>query len=286
MAAPRFNETNQSIKSLNLLPQFNITDTMYKTVGEHEIGVTILVPKTTPPGKRPVLVRFHGGAMTEGERESFLRPWILELVLKHHSILITPDYRLRPETDWEDIMDDIRDFWTWVENNLPIYLRENYGPVEADLHDVAVTGESAGGYYTVQSGLLGMYRHGFNVLVCGYPLIDVAEHLRRLEASKEKIPLSVLESHMHNLTEQTRFLSRTPYGTRMRLAASMMMNGRFVDLSGKNAYLDPMTSLESAPPLPPIVLMHSREDESVSFTPQYIFVSINVRCVVLMTVPR
>ena len=43
----------------------------------------------------------------------------------------------------------------------------------------------------------------------------------------------------------------------------MMQNGRLVDASGSNAYLDPLRSLESAGPQPPYLLAHGKTDISV-----------------------
>jgi cephalosporin-C deacetylase-like acetyl esterase len=42
---------------------FNIYQTSYKKISNHEIKVTILVPKAITPGKCPVLVRWHGGGL-------------------------------------------------------------------------------------------------------------------------------------------------------------------------------------------------------------------------------
>jgi acetyl esterase/lipase len=42
---------------------FNLYQTSYKKIGDHEIDVTILVPKDITPGTRPVFVRWHGGGL-------------------------------------------------------------------------------------------------------------------------------------------------------------------------------------------------------------------------------
>lgn len=42
---------------------FNVYKTSYKKIGEHEIGVAVLVPKDLKPGKHPVMVKFHGGGL-------------------------------------------------------------------------------------------------------------------------------------------------------------------------------------------------------------------------------
>ncbi|KAG6353292.1 hypothetical protein INS49_007533 [Diaporthe citri] len=115
---------------------------------------------------------------------------IPELALKHNAILVSPDYRLRPEATLADIIDDIRDFWVWVEDRLPNALASASPPAELDLDNIALTVE---------------------------------------------------------------------------LACSMMQNDRLVDLTGPNAYLDPLQSLEAAGAQPPYLLAHGKTDTSVPF---------------------
>jgi len=66
--------------------------------------------------------------------------------------------------------------------------------------------------------------------------------------------------------EATPFRSRARYGSRMDLALCMMKHRRLVDTTGDNGYLNPTISLETAGPLPPILLYHSKHDEAVSFS--------------------
>lgn len=54
--------------------EFKIHDVVYKTVDNHDIGLSILVPNALLSGahkseeKRPVIVRFHGGFLVGGSR--------------------------------------------------------------------------------------------------------------------------------------------------------------------------------------------------------------------------
>ena len=55
---------------------FDIHNVPYKTVDDHPIEVSILIPKNIQPGKRPLLVRFHGGGLVEGVRlGDWFREW-------------------------------------------------------------------------------------------------------------------------------------------------------------------------------------------------------------------
>lgn len=44
---------------------FDIIQTSYKHAGEHAIRTDILVPQTPYSGKRPTIVRFHGGGLVQ-----------------------------------------------------------------------------------------------------------------------------------------------------------------------------------------------------------------------------
>jgi len=49
------------------LEPFNLIQTDYKKVGEHGIRADILVPKAPFTGKRPVILRFHGGGLVSDD---------------------------------------------------------------------------------------------------------------------------------------------------------------------------------------------------------------------------
>ncbi|KAI0134145.1 alpha/beta-hydrolase [Xylariales sp. AK1849] len=249
--------TDQVPAALALLPQFHICNAFYKAIGYQPIGVHILIPKGSPSGKRPLLVRIHGGGFSEGKSDSFLRTWILELALKHKALLVTPDYRLMPEGDLSDIIEDMRDFWQWVETALP-----KMPGIEVDVNNLAIVGESAGGYLTAQTALLGMKKH-VRVLMIQYPLLDIEGHLKWLEGSPEsqKVPVSFLDEHIARSIPE-HLVTRIPYGWRVKLIYSIMQNGRLANVS-KDTYLDPMKSLDSAGAMPPVFLFHGTGDTSV-----------------------
>lgn len=47
----------------NRLAGFDLIQAPYKTVGDHEIRADFIIPKSDYAGKRPVIVRFHGGGL-------------------------------------------------------------------------------------------------------------------------------------------------------------------------------------------------------------------------------
>jgi hypothetical protein len=75
---------------------FEIHDVVYKTVEDHDISLSILVPKTllsevnSSHGKRPVIARFHGGFLIGGTRtySDWFPKWSVELVYYQQTLLL------------------------------------------------------------------------------------------------------------------------------------------------------------------------------------------------------
>ncbi|KAI0127339.1 Alpha/Beta hydrolase protein [Xylariales sp. AK1849] len=256
MKRAEVNTEFQIQETLDLLPLFDVFVETYKTVNEHPIGVHILVPKEKSASERPVLVKLHGGAWHEAASDHFFRPWTLELALKHKAVMVTPDYRLMPESQFPDIVDDLRDLWHWVENDL-----ERLHGVGVDTSNLAIVGESAGGYLAAQSVLLGFSKQA-TVVMLQYPAITIQNHLdwaARAPAHRQ-VPVTVLDEYLAKV-DPSKPLTRTELGTRMDLALASIQSNRLVDLA-KYPHLDPIVSLETAERIPPIFLFHGVEDTS------------------------
>ncbi|KAJ4302893.1 hypothetical protein N0V90_001784 [Kalmusia sp. IMI 367209] len=136
---------------------FNRVDFTFKTIHEHAIKASVLVPKhlqAKPREGYPTIVNWHGGGFVVGDRlyEGWLPGWLLEICLTNSAILIAPDYRLLPEASATEMLDDVRDFWYWVHDTLPTLITT--WDAFPDLTRLACTGQSAGGYLAVQSALL------------------------------------------------------------------------------------------------------------------------------------
>ena len=202
----------------------------------------------------------------------------LELALKHGAVIVTPDYRLRPEHEMTDGIDDIRSFWKWVEEHMKDVVHQKFPKLEIDLNNLLVGGESAGGYHTAQTALLGMTKLPIKVLFLQYPALDLANGLRVPETLgqdgvehpalfSEVCPLSLVEDYLATI-DKDKLCTRAKFGTRMPLMKALVQANQFVDISGDNAWIDPMISLETAGKLPPMLLYQSKEDESVSMRPE------------------
>jgi hypothetical protein len=56
---------------------------------------------------------------------------------------VTPDYRLMPEANGSEILDDVEDFWTWVHGGLAGCVKGLDLGVEVDLERIALCGGRA-----------------------------------------------------------------------------------------------------------------------------------------------
>lgn len=79
----------------------------YKKVQNHEIKANIFIPNVKQ--KHPVLVYFHGGGFIFGNRDEGLPDVLRDELIRHKYAVVSPDYRLAPETKLDEILKDVRD---------------------------------------------------------------------------------------------------------------------------------------------------------------------------------
>ena len=83
----------------------------YKTVGTCRIQADVF--GAAPGENRPTAVWIHGGALIMGDRRGINRRLVSELV-NAGFVVVSIDYRLAPETKLPEILDDVRDAFTWI----------------------------------------------------------------------------------------------------------------------------------------------------------------------------
>lgn len=163
-----------------------------------------------------------------------------------------------------EAVNDIRDFWKWIDESLHDILAgpQSLRPVDLDTTNLAITGESGGGYFAIQTALLGLTAHPIRALIPAYAPLYLDAHNRRMESNPEwAVPIGVLEEYLAK-HELGRIMARAPYGSRMHLFQSMASNGRLVNLEGNSGWLDPITALDHAPKMPPTLIFHGTDDET------------------------
>lgn len=249
---------------------FNVSTTTYKIVNGQDIDLSVLIPKTVHTGTRPIIAHFHGGFLITGHAlyPDWTQQWSLSYTLLHSAILVMPNYRLFPESTGLEILSDVRDFWTWVKEELPGYLKRVGSDITPDFGKVLSYGDSAGGYLAIQSGLI---RPDFvKAVVAAYPMtyIDspwytVASTGKNPNGAPE-IPKEVFEQHVKD-TPEGKIVSGAFPPERMQLTLSILQSGGFKGL-GDDDRLFPGRVLEKmdwGEKVPFLFAFHGTKDRAV-----------------------
>ncbi|KAF9223001.1 alpha/beta-hydrolase [Gyrodon lividus] len=109
---------------------------VYKAVGDKPILLDLYLPDpnlfASASDLRPTIIYFHGGGLTVGTRQSWFPSWLQKRLSRHGCIFISADYRLIPPSHGHDIIDDIRDVFTFVRNTLNSLLDHEVARVDTD----------------------------------------------------------------------------------------------------------------------------------------------------------
>ncbi len=72
-------------------------------------------------------------------------PWVMDYALAYEAVVVSPNYRLLPESSGLQIMEDLSDFWNWAQDDLQAFVSGRLdGGVEVDMSKILVQGESSG----------------------------------------------------------------------------------------------------------------------------------------------
>ncbi|KAK5120213.1 hypothetical protein LTR85_006419 [Meristemomyces frigidus] len=247
---------------------FNLVDVVYKSVDDTPIQASILIPKDIKPRKHPLMIRWHGGFLVTGNRlfQDWYPQWTLDLALKHQAIIVTPDHRLMPEATGLDILQDVKDFFTWLltPGNMAQHMRNS---VEVDLHNILMNGESAGGWLAWQSAVLHPER--IAAVVAHYPMLDM--HAPQFMEKYEKqlftppapqLPVHILDDFLQNLKGNEVVTSATP-PERLPLGLVILQQGRTAEFFGTDRSLYPLDMLDDMTSMPPTWILHGKDDSAV-----------------------
>jgi acetyl esterase/lipase len=115
-----------------------------------------------PPGASdfPVIVWFHGGGITGGDKAGMQAP-IAEALARRGIAVASANYRLSPRVNFPAYIEDAAASVAWVLDHI-----DEYG---GDAEIVFVSGHSAGGYLAAMVGLDGSYLRAY-----GHALADLA----------------------------------------------------------------------------------------------------------------
>ncbi len=109
------------------------------------------------PAGQPVVLHFHGGGFSSGNKKREARPLIGHLV-SNGNVCVSANYRLRPHVSHVDQVADVRAAIEWVQSHA-----EEYG---GDPSRLFLVGSSAGAYLAIEAVNDGAF--GIAGLICRY----------------------------------------------------------------------------------------------------------------------
>lgn len=133
--------------------------------GDRTIRLLAVQPKETSSTPRSVLLHFHGGGHCAGRPEQNTAE-LCRFAQDLNCLVISPDYRLTPETPFPGGIEDAYTTLCWIHDNADaLNIRRD---------QIAVTGESAGGNLAAAICLLARDRNGPAILFQNliYPMLD------------------------------------------------------------------------------------------------------------------
>jgi len=178
---------------------------------------------------------------------------------------VSPAYRLLPEANGSEILNDITDFWSWVRTSLPARIAEIRPHLTLDVHCTAATGESAGGYLALQSAFLqpaGTIKAVMAQYCTIYP--DIALWNPRPADGGPAEAHAIIEKYLSGSPLGTVRLS-SPFPATIELASPVKQTGCHRDWMGGDGRLTLEYGLRTAAELPPIWIMQGIDDQRVSF---------------------
>lgn len=272
----------------NLIEQYKRHTITYKVVQGHKITVDVLIPQdehTTPAlhGRGvPLVAKFHGGGLVTGASlyPGFLAPWNFQFAQRHSAIMVFPNYRLLPESDAADLLEDLADFWNWVAHDLQAFMSKTVEGCIVNLQKVVIIGDSAGGFFAIQSGLMiDQLPSSIKIrgIVAPFPMVDledfwftapghrVEEKIRGFPA----IPYDVVTDHIKTMSRNIPIIPVSEDWDLKRhdLIIAAIRHGAFTRLFvGDKLIRDeyyPMRRVNSVTSFPPLIIMHGRQDSFV-----------------------
>lgn len=120
-----------------------------------------------PPGpiaERPVVLFFYGGRWRSGDKHDY--HFVADALTARGLIAVIADYRLYPEVDWPDFIQDGARAYRWMEQSISAY--------GGDPHQLFVMGHSAGAYIGAMVALDDALRARVGALSCPRGFIGLA----------------------------------------------------------------------------------------------------------------
>lgn len=200
--------------------------------------------------------------------DALLQDWfsnyLVSFTHRTSSIIVLPNYRFVPEHSGADILEDIQDFWTWVDRDLASFVRNAASGVEIDLDQLLVSGDSSGGWHALHS-VFELPEGRVKALLLLYPMVkkwckskDLLREWGRPAPDEEVIDRHLAQVPEGSVASSDRFLERE------ELADAFSANEHRWDLAfGTDKRLHPIEILRERTIFPPALILHGDADKSV-----------------------
>ncbi|KAH8695337.1 Alpha/Beta hydrolase protein [Talaromyces proteolyticus] len=255
-----------------LLESFFVKTVPYKEIdGGAPIFLDVMIPKHLSRNLHAVHIHLHGGFLVTGARNNLdiIPPRIFSHTIQNDIILVSPDYRLLPESNGLDIHEDMKDMWIWIRQSLNRTVESmTTGASRVDLQKIVVSGESAGGYLALQLAL--SHPTEIRAVIASYPMVDM-RHPHFSQAGQKQIgaypqyPETLISEHLQQSPDGANPTMRE--FSRQSLSIALMQHGRYLYFFGHDRELFPIERLEDdaslAPTLPFIWIHHGTADSEV-----------------------
>ncbi|KAF2495231.1 alpha/beta-hydrolase [Lophium mytilinum] len=238
----------------------------YKTINNQPIVAEILIPKNITPGAHPILAQFHGGGLFTGKAlyPDWFPPYLVSFALANSAIIVAPNHRLLPEHSGADILDDLADFWTWLQGPFPALLGSKAAGVTADLDHILVSGESAGGWMALQSVYL-LPEGTIKAMHLPYPMTQPLPPSGKTELFGVPLPdAAAVDAWLAGMEPGVVMSGANPPERLLEGMALMQQPGRRLQFLGDGKRFNPYERLDDATWLPRTWVIHGAEDSVVS----------------------
>ncbi|KDE05805.1 hypothetical protein MVLG_03894 [Microbotryum lychnidis-dioicae p1A1 Lamole] len=242
--------------------------------------------------KLPVLIYWHGGGLTAGNRREWTPHWLFNDALDAGFIIVSADYRLLTPSSAHIVIEDAKDLINWVHTQLNVHL-SNISSQLADVDRVAVSGSSAGGYVAYQACLHAQPTPKALCSIYGAGGDFLLDHWckPKTEPWYKNRPLLALDDPRFQAIHETSKTKAATTGTektdlRNEYAFWLMQKGHYLDMvSGEKGlgerlrglkYVErakavpeqaritfPQFGIEQAETFPPTIFVHGTTDEAV-----------------------
>jgi acetyl esterase/lipase len=199
----------------------------------------------------------------------------LELALSRSALVISPDYRLVPEANGTDILADVERFSVWMKDELPAIAHRESWHASPDLNCVASLGQSGGAFLAPHSTLLPEWAIDIKVVVCISGTLDTNAPLklgvplpRVIMGTRPPPPRqaeALIRDYIRNIEPGAVRTKGDPIDM-WPLLICIVQQAWLPRLLGvkANPHLQLMARLEQMKSIPPLWIIHGKEDSIVS----------------------